>query len=141
MLSKGASKMTTSQADLRFVPGREIRVIPRGWQHPRREGGRYQPLLPAGYAFDDDQERWPQMPDASRLPEGETEIAAYEAVSEGTPISPAFPNTPEGRRALVGYCAEHCTTFGRNRGDAEAWAAILFGDAAVTSEGAVIAEA
>ena len=85
----------------RFVPGREIRVIPRGWQHPRREGGRYQPLLPADYAFDDDQERWPQMPDASRLPEGETEIAAYEAVSEGTPISPAFPNTPEGRRALV----------------------------------------
>jgi hypothetical protein len=133
--------MTQNNVDFRFVGGREVRVIPRGWQHPRAESGRYQPLLPADYRFDDDQPSWPQMPDASRLPEIETEVVAYEAVSEGTPISPAFPNTPEGRRALVRYCAEHCTTFGRNRAGAEAWAAILFGDAAVAGDGTVTAEA
>jgi hypothetical protein len=130
--------MTTKNTELRFVGGREVRVIPRGWQHPKVDG-RYQPLLPADYVFDDGQERYPQMPDASRLAAADTEVAAYEAVSEGTPISPAFPNTPEGRRDLVRYCAEHRSTFGRNRAGAEAWAAILFGEAAVASDGTVTA--
>jgi hypothetical protein len=63
------------------------------------------------------------------------EIVAYETTSEGTPISPAFPDTPEGRVALVNYCAEHATTFGDNKADAETWAAILFGqDPAMISE-------
>jgi hypothetical protein len=131
----------TAAAEFRFVGGREVRVIPRGWQHPRIEGGRYQPLLPADYRFDDDQPPWPKMPHTSRLAENDTEVVAYEAVSEGTPISPAFPNTPEGRRDLIRYCAEHCTTFGPNRAGAEAWAAILFGDATVASDGTVTAEA
>jgi hypothetical protein len=70
---------------------------------------------------------------------GETEIAAYETTSEGTPISPAFPNTDAGRLALINYCAGHCFTFGRHRADAEAWAAVLFGDAAVAADGRVVA--
>ncbi len=131
--------MTDARPDFAFVGGREVRIIPKGWQHPRTASGRYQPLLPADHEFDDD-ERGPQMPDASGLPDAETEIAAYESVSEGTPISPAFPNTPEGRLALVNYCAEHATTFGDHRADAEAWAAILFGDAAITGDGGVIAQ-
>ena len=79
-----------------------------------------------------------KMPATWNVPD--TEIAAYEATSEGTPISPAFPNTDEGRLALINYCAEHCFTFGDHRGDAEAWAAILFGDAAVAADGRVVAE-
>jgi hypothetical protein len=71
---------------------------------------------------------------------GEVEMAAYETTTEGTPISPAFPNTHEGLVALIRYCAEHCTTFGEHRADAEAWAAILFGDAAVGLDGRVVAE-
>jgi hypothetical protein len=66
------------------------------------------------------------------------EIAAYETTTEGTPISPAFPDTPEGRLALVNYCAEHATTWGDHRADAETWAAILFGDGAmVGTDGSV----
>ncbi len=128
--------MTDARPDFAFVGGREVRIIPRGWQHPKTPDGRYQPLLPADYEFDDD-ERSPQMPDASGLPDAETEIAAYENVSEGTPISPPFPNTREGRLALVNDCAEHATTFGDHRADAEAWAAILFGDASVGIDGTV----
>ena len=43
--------MTQNNIEFRFVGGREVRVIPRGWQHPRIDGGRYQPLLPADYAL------------------------------------------------------------------------------------------
>lgn len=98
-----------------FVEGREVRIFPKGWQHPRNAQGRHTPLLPADYVFDSDQDRAAVMPDARGLATDATEIATYEAVSEGTPISPAFPNSPEGRLALVNYCAEHETTFGDHR--------------------------
>jgi hypothetical protein len=48
------------------------------------------PLLPFGYPAEDAAAR--TMP----APAGELEVVAYEAVSEGTPISPAFPDTPQG---------------------------------------------
>ena len=128
--------MTNERTDLAFIGGREVRIIPRGWQHPRTASGRYQPLLTVDDVFDDD-ERSPLMPDVSQLPDADTEVAAYETVSEGTPISPAFPNTREGRLALINYCAEHATTFGDHRADAEAWAALLFGDASVGIDGTV----
>lgn len=71
-------------------------------------------------------------------PTAATEIAAYETVSEGTPISPAFPSTPEGTRDLVTYCAEHATAFGSRRAGIEAWAALLFGDGAtIDADGTV----
>lgn len=132
--------MTNERADLAFIGGREVRIIPKGWQHPRNEHGRYAPLLPANYAFDDEAhaaEGVATMPDASGLRADETEIVAYETVSEGTPISPVFPNKPEGQLALVNYCAEHATTFGDHRAGAEAWAAILFGGASIDLNGTV----
>jgi hypothetical protein len=119
-----------------FVGSREVREVPQGWQHPKDERGRYIPLLPFGYQIDDD-ERAP----ADRMmppPLGDIEIAAYETVTEGTPISPAFPDTPQGRLNLLAYCAEHCTTIGEHRGGVEAWAAFLFGDAAIGIDGQVI---
>ena len=119
-----------------FMANRELRVVPKGWQHPTREGAttRVQQWLRPVTVLPE------QMPDVSGLAPEETEIVAYETTTEGTPISPPFPNTPEGRAALIAYCAEHCFTFGRNKGGAEAWAALLFGeDAAVTADGVVIA--
>lgn len=127
-----------NDAQIAFVGGREVRIFPKGWQHPRDDRGSHIPLLSADHAFDDEDQRTVGlMPDARSLAAHETEIAAYEAVSEGTPISPAFPNTPEGRLALVNCCAEHETTFGDSHADAEAWAAILFGDASVGIDGTV----
>lgn len=119
---------TGDEPQVLFVGGRELRMIPKGWLHP--EGtGKPRPLLPE------------DMPDVAGLAPEETEIVAYEAVSEGTPISPPFPNTPEGRLRLVEYCARHCTTWGDHKGGAEAWAALLFGKhTAVTADGVVIAE-
>jgi hypothetical protein len=132
--------MANERTDLAFIGGREVRIIPNGWQHPRNDRGRHTPLLPANYAFDDEAHAAggvDKMPDASGLRADETGIVAYETVSEGTPISPVFPNTPEGRLALINCCAEHATTFGDHRAGAEAWAAILFGGASVDLDGTV----
>ena len=84
----------------------------RGPEHPRDEQGRSIPLLRE------------QMPDAGN----ETAIVAYETTSEGTPIPPSFPDTPEGRLDLVRYWAENCTTFAGHQADPEASAVILFGE-------------
>ena len=112
--------MDTKRTEVSYICSREVRVIPKGWQHPEGRA-----LLPE------------QMPGVSG--EDETEIIAYETVSEGTPISPAFPNTPAGRPDLVRHCSAHCTTFGKHRADGEAWAAILFGEGAavVLADGSV----
>jgi hypothetical protein len=125
MVMKGTTSMTTN--DIRFIPNREVREIPCGWQHPKDANGRYVPLLPFGYQVDD--ERAPidrMMPP----PLGDIEIAAYETTTEGTPISPGFPDTPEGRRGLIAYCTEHETVFGDAHAGFEAWAVVLFGEGA-----------
>jgi hypothetical protein len=54
--------MTTTAS---IICNREVRFIPRGWQHPRDERGRYLPLLPNGYAAANgltEAEAWPEMP-------------------------------------------------------------------------------
>ncbi len=131
--------MNEQNTDIRFIANREVRVIPKGWQHLKDGRGKHIPLLPADYVFDDDEHR---ASCGGLMPEvhGEAEIAAYETTTEGTPISPEFPNTPEGRLALVRHCAEHERTFGNHRADAEAWAAILFGCATVDLNGTVRAQ-
>lgn len=90
---------------------REVRVIPQGWQHPEKKA-----LL------------LEEMPSVGGLPPEQTEIRMYETVSEGCPVTPAFPNSPEGRLAMTVYAAEHVGTFADHKVDAETWAAILFGD-------------
>jgi len=106
----------------RILTNREVRTIPQGWLHPRDERSRSIPLLSV------------QMPTV----DGAAEVMAYETTSEGTPISPAFSATPEGRLQLVRYCAEHLTTFGPHHSGVEAWVAILFGeDATISPDGTV----
>jgi hypothetical protein len=116
-----------------FIANREVRRVPKGWQHPKDERGKYVPLLDRRY--------WDELARelgadslliGKPMPEvehgDEYEIAAYETTTEGTPISPAFPDTDEGQLALVNYCAENATTYGtHHRASPEAWAAILFG--------------
>ena len=113
---------------------REVRRVPQGWQHPRDNAGRYEPLFAADhFATSSEEEReeevasWKGRNLLMPRVEGQAEIIAYETTTEGTPCSPAYPDTPEGKLALVNFCAEHCTTFADFKADAETWAAILFG--------------
>jgi hypothetical protein len=142
-----------------FIANREVRTIPKGWKHPKDASGRHRPLLPRDHESRSEEGRrdliesgfpvpgedaympalWTEQPAGSFRAPDAVEIAAYETTTEGTPISPAFPDTPEGRLALANWCAENAFTFGRHKADAEAWAAILFGEAyaAVDSEGRI----
>ena len=36
--------------------GREVRMVPENWEHPRKENGRYEPLM--GYSFKDQLAEW-----------------------------------------------------------------------------------
>jgi hypothetical protein len=124
--------------EMSFIPNREVRWIPRGWQHPKDGRGKYVPLLPNGYCAangltEADRNGVGEMPSVTGPVSLQgLEIMAYETTTEGTPISPAFPDTPEGRLELIRWCAEHETTFGDFKAGAEAWAGLLFTDRVVT---------
>lgn len=122
------------------ICNRELRVIPRGWRHP---GDPPFPLLPAEWYPDTAEKlaewyadhegatepppRGRYMPSVAGRDLADTEIVMYETTSEGTPKTPAYPNTPEGRFRLVSYCAAHCSIHGATFADAETWAGVLFG--------------
>ncbi|MDB5184967.1 MAG: hypothetical protein JWN38_775 [Candidatus Saccharibacteria bacterium] len=128
-----------------FISNREARVVALDWEHPKNEQGFHVPLLPRGsYTEEEIQdfledgtlqsreelETW-YMPDISDVPEDKLGVAAYETTTEGTPISPVFPNTREGKINLVRYVTEHETVFANVQTDGEAWAGILFNEAAL----------
>lgn len=132
---------------------REIRKVPLGWLHPKDENGEYVPLMDRKYPYTENDtqelleeghsreeiEKW-FMPDFSKVPSDQMGISAYETVSEGTPMSPVYPDTPEGRFELARYCVENQTVFGDQKADIETWAAILFGkyNALVTTDRRII---
>lgn len=120
---------------------REIRYVPLTWAHACDATGHPIPLsdrrdlsdervaellADGAYASRADIEDG-NMPDFLQVPAGQMGIQAYETATEGTPISPVFPDTPDGRSALVRYCADHETVFGPYTATVTEWAAILFG--------------
>ncbi len=138
--------------EMSFTSNREVRRIPAGWQHPKDGQGRFIPLHAADYLQRMSADECAEVVESyRRVPlyagrdyvmtavEGQAEIMAYETTTEGTPCSPAFPETPEGKLALVNWCAEHVTTWADHKADAETWAAILFGGglASVSEDGIV----
>jgi len=123
---------------------REVRHVPLDWEHPRDEHGGL-PLPPRDDLNDDLAVELPAkgearsreeiereyMPAFSAVPLSELGIQAYETTTEGTPISPVFSDTPQGRFALVQHCAEQETVFGPHMADMHEWARILFGEKTV----------
>lgn len=125
---------------------REVRRVPLHWQHPKDAAGNYLSLYDragltekrlAEYMEDnpsctrEEIMEW-FMPDFSAVPADQMGIAVYETTTEGTPMSPVFPDTPRGRFALLEYCRKHVSTFGDHRCDRlEGWRELLFRDRAV----------
>ena len=77
------------------------------------------------------------MPDARGLDRDADRDRRLRDRQRGHADLAGLPGHARGRRDLIAYCAEHATTFGDHRADAEAWAAILFGDASVGIDGTV----
>jgi len=125
-------------AEFLYIGLHEVREIPKGWQHPIDEHGMAVPLFAAG-VWRDDRDADITLTRDDCLPEadGEVELVVYETCTEGTPVTPTFPKTSEGRLAMLSYCSEHVTTLAEYKTGIEGWAAILFGDAAVAQDGTV----
>ena len=93
--------------------GREIRMVPKDWQHPEEDNGNYKPLFDE--TFEEAAKEWKNaFMDYEKNPESDCEywewnggpperdwyrleykgeancFQMYETVSEGTPVSPVF---------------------------------------------------
>jgi hypothetical protein len=126
----------------RALINRELRRVPLHWVHPRDARGEWIPLanrrsltdevvaelMAEGAAGTREEIERDYMPEFSDVPAAKTGIQAYETTTEGTPISPVFPDTPDGRFALVRYCADHETVFGPHPATMEEWVRILCGN-------------
>ena len=88
--------------------GREVRMVPEGWRHPKNDGV-FEPLLPK------------QMDEVI----GERErslFQMYEDTSEGTPISPPMPT----REALARYLTDsRASAFGGMTATYDEWLAMI----------------
>lgn len=127
--------------------GREVRMVPAGWEHPKQANGLYLPLF-KGSDYAKDKERWdnynpeeyygwsrkravregyiakPRLEDymPNWNPEEATHLMMYETVSEGTPISPAFA-TPE---ELAKWLAKNsASAFGELTATYEQWLGMI----------------
>ncbi len=125
---------------------RKLRRVPLDWQHPRDEEGRYVPLFDTreaggGYTIgelewmikedgsvnpDEDISSW-FMPTFKDVPAEEMGICLYETTSEGTPVTPVFPDTVQGHKDFAAYAAEYATVFGSYQASVEEWAQRFFG--------------
>lgn len=90
--------------------GRELRMVPANWEHPRDEHG-YIPLMP-GEWFASVHKEWLESDQDYNEPtadefmpnwatEQRTHFMMYEDTSEGTPLSPAFATAEELARWLA----------------------------------------
>jgi hypothetical protein len=122
--------------------GREVRMVPKDWQHPQ-ESGRYVPLWPSdSYApraanfieilnnhglqealeqcgAPNKNDYMPDWPQAER-----THYMMYEDASEGTPISPAFSTPEELAKWLHETGASY---FGKATASYDSWLAVCRG--------------
>lgn len=133
--------MHTKKNNYYFLLNREIRRVPLDWEHPRDATGAFLPLQDRNLAYTDAEiaelialghsrveiECW-LMPDFSSAPDEQLGLCVYETTTEGTPMTPVFVDTPEGRWALVQYCANSLSVFANRMLNVEAWAELLFGD-------------
>ncbi len=118
--------------------GREIRMVPPNWEHPKNDHGKIQPMHDEdyetaarkwkdGYALWEKGEHPSQKkyeyweyagtPDPEicrpKFTEDPTWFQMYETVSEGTPVSPPF----ETKAELVDYLVENGDFWDQKRGD------------------------
>ncbi len=129
--------------------GREVRMVPKDWQHPKDERGKYKPLFEGdAYAerakafidartpeqLQDAINYWGSAPDRNDyMPnwtaEERTHYMMYEDTTEGTPISPAFATPEELARWLTDTSA---SAFGDEPGTYEGWLRVARGGFAPT---------
>lgn len=119
---------------------RGIRRVPLNWQHPKNENGHFIPLFdtrePAGGKYmlveleemieegmvspNEDIKSW-FMPTFKDVPAEEMGLCLYETTTEGTPLTPVFPDTEQGHKDLAAYAAEYATSFASQQESGTDW--------------------
>jgi hypothetical protein len=115
--------------------GREVRRVPKDWEHPMNESGAFVPLLSAEDFEVRTRKRIQRnepLPDPADYmprwtPTEATHYQMYETCTEGTPISPVF-ETPE---TLARWLADNeASAFGSMTASYEAWLRVCRGSSA-----------
>lgn len=107
--------------------GREVRRVPKDWQHPQNEDGTFIPLNARSilqYQHDDDPEEEKIREDELMPDFGETatHLQMYEDTTEGTPISPVFERAED----LATWLFENkASAFGSSTATREQWLAMI----------------
>jgi len=130
--------------------GREVRRVPKNWEHPKNKDGNYIPLLNWHYTemvfkWKEDKEKWDKEQhendeefydnygnfpkEEHYMPEWDdkdcTHYQMYENVSEGTPISPVKESPEE----LAKWLADNKANAGfMSTASYEAWLNICYGE-------------
>ena len=115
--------------------GREVRMVPKDWEHPKNSDGRFKSLHDSYVADAEDfmavanEEGLQEAIDYMGVPDAvdympvwdkseRTHLMMYENTTEGTPISPAF-ETPE---ELARWLADNnASSFGSHTATYEQW--------------------
>lgn len=104
--------------------GREVRMVPPDWEHPKDYRGNYVGLCPHEWADKDDPDYNPSdyMPEWD--PSEATYYCMYETCSEGTPISPPCETQEELARWLADNGA---SSFGSDTATYDEWIRMIKG--------------
>jgi hypothetical protein len=125
---------------------RGIRRVPLNWEHPKDKNGHFIPLFdtrePAGGKYTvseleemiekgdisryEDLKSW-FMPIFKDVPDEEMGVCLYETTTEGTPLTPVFPDTEQGHKDLAAYASEYATRFAGDHMSAQDWEQRFFG--------------
>lgn len=143
-LSNAADKVV--QQERGRSGNRGIRRVPLNWQHPKDETGNFIPLYdtrePSGgkYTIEDLEEMIQEgevshyddvkslfMPTFNDVPAEEMGVCLYETTTEGTPLTPVFPDNEQGHKDFAAYAAEYATSFASHQESAEDWEQRFFG--------------
>ena len=128
--------------------GREVRMVPLDWEHPKNKKGNFIPLLGdfqedmkifQAYVAQDGMEQavegWGEQPPNAKnyMPQWPAEKAThyqmYEDTSEGTPISPPMPDPESLARWLVKH---HVSVLGHRTATHEQWLDVIGEDRSVS---------
>lgn len=121
--------------------GREVRKVPKNWEHPKNDEGSFKPLMDG---YKNNAMEFMEMANKEGLQEAvdymgcpdkddympdweeteKTHFMMYEDTSEGTPISPAFETPEELARWLT---ANGASAFGGSRASYEGWLRVAKG--------------
>jgi hypothetical protein len=139
MNDRGDNTLIRKSSKVLFMPNREVRRVPLDWEHPKDGAGNYIPLFARDYYTPEEisyllaQGRIREeiqislIADFGKVPDEKMGICVYETTTEGTPLSPVFPDTEPGRIALVRYCAVNVPAFAYYYVHARTWTQVLFG--------------